>query len=429
MWDDHTPFRRYGGEHCRTAKELQIALRRSGEVPLHISVSDLPEEMAQILVAERWRWEQFSFYKKRDPGPSAEGYKVIFRIPNEPLDLKKVKLSGVSDEAVANWVETIRPPCLILQSSNMVIFSSITWWSNLQVLNLGSSENFPLHGPSTHTVLAAVRLHLVELEIYTIDFEDSFVEPMEFPELLDLCLSSVSHWWMISTPKIVRLHLKPVDPAPSGTVFEYLQLKELVYHADKVPLLSGTFYSPQLVSLSMISPSSTKPGENLVWSTTEGQLSSMAAKEISIEGGSGAKDAHYKDFIESLRPHTGLEKLILKDFRFPILFYKSFLQLRSKKTSPLCPALRELEVDMSTIRNKIDMSQYDQVFKKITQERAQSASPLIRLYVTWPRWRFKPTNYTNGENPTEDSFWLPAYSDDEESLEVPLLSFGSPPTD
>jgi hypothetical protein len=404
----------YGRENCRTVKHLQGVLRLSGRALLDISASELSEEMARILVSEQWRWEQLRFYNKEFKSLS-KGSKILFKVPKEPLNLKKVELYNMTDIGVARWVEAARPQHLRLVSCDMTKFCPITWWSNLQALLLNGNEESLLHGPSVHAILATVRLHLIELSIIMVDFEGIFTEIMEFPELRNLQLLFVSHWWMILAPNVVSLRLEPVESAPKGTIFKYTQLKELVYRADKAPLLSDTFHSPQLVSISMIAALSTNPGENLVWSTAEGKVSSMAAKEISIEGDRGIKGMNYKDVLESLRPHTGLEKLKLVYLKFPILFYKAFLRKGSKKTSLLCPALRELEVDMKHIRNKVDASQYDQLFRKITQERAESGSPLIRFYVTWPGYEFEPTDYTKGEALAEEKFsinWDDDSSDD-----------------
>ncbi|CAG8703939.1 14926_t:CDS:2, partial [Acaulospora colombiana] len=404
--------RRLGGrENCCTAKHLRGILRLSGEAPLDISVRMLSEEMAALLVAERWRWERLEFFNEPLDPLTAESLtdeaKALFVIPNESLSIKEASFFHVSDISVASWAEAARPQSLSLNFSSIEPFVSIKWWDSLQVLNIQGFEEFTLHGPSVYAILSAVRIYLVGLSISECNLEDQFTEVMEFPKLRDLSLVSVSHWWMMSAPQVVSLCLEPQDPAPPGTKFSYLQLKKLSYRADKVPLLGDTIYCPQLESISLTAVASTKPGENLIWCTAEGELSSMAAKEIHIEGAAGIKDIKYKDLITSLRPHNGLEKLKITYIKLPVLFYKAFLRPGTKKKlAPLCPALRDLEVDLQGVRATIDATQYDQVFQELVQEREKSASPLTRLYVRWPGYDFKPTNYTNGETLTKEKFEL-----------------------
>lgn len=406
----------YGRENCWTAKHLQNALHLSGESLLDISISTLSTEMVHLLLAERWRWERIRLYNGSSE-PLAHEVKALFVMPNEQLDLKKVTLSGISDMGVVFWLEASRPRSLCLRSCLMNHFRPIVWWNTLQELELDGSKNCPLHGPSVHAILSTVRLHLVNLSITEIDFEGRFTKNMEFPKIRNLCMVSVSHWWMIFAPQVVSLRLEPKSSAPPGTMLDYESLKELIYRADKAPLSSETFKAPQLVFLSIISPASAKLGENLVWSTSKGQISNMAATEITIDGEYNNKsDINFKDLIDSLRPHTSLKKLKLRSLKLSIVFYKSLLQTKTTKTDPLCPSLRELEVNMDSIRTKVDISLHDQVFTKIEQERAQSTSPLIRLLITWPGYQYKPTDYAKGEKLTKREFspiWFGDSSDDD----------------
>ncbi|PVF96930.1 hypothetical protein CPB86DRAFT_826818 [Serendipita vermifera] len=378
----------YGYHYCTTFEDLRKILKRSGGVPLDITVHNASSEMTQLLLAERHRWHHLQFEKSDYwTGQTEDPSETLFEIPNTPMDLEEFCLSSECHENVVSWVMVAKPRVLRLHNFSVEPLKQLTWWDELHTLDIDGEFEDPDLPSSVFSIIKALRLQLSRLQLRCIPFVDSDLSSgIEFPRLQHLELEQVDYWWKFSAPNITSLSLYPSNPAPSGTVLTYPNVTEVEYNGYYAPLSSETLSLPKVVSMSLDSLMVGRPGVNFVWSNADGTLSQAVAKKISI---SGAYDdiarISYKDLMASLRPHTNLMSLHIQDLRLPVTFYKAFMKGSSQK-GVLCPRLRELVVDLriGNRSTKVNFTQYNEVFETIAAERGQGDNPLQRLSITWP---------------------------------------------
>ncbi|PVF96933.1 hypothetical protein CPB86DRAFT_826821 [Serendipita vermifera] len=379
---------RYSDSHnCRTLKDLQTILKRSGIAPLDISVCNASLKMIQTLLAERHRWRYLRFQRMQPlrrnqciEDPSEK----LFQSSNSPSNLEKFVLASDCHKNVLAWVVKAKPLTLRLTNCTITPWSRIKWWHELNTLEiehlLDKDRKKAVCG-----ILASLRTQLRSLSLRLSDSEEfNLEECIEFPRLQYLKLREVDHWWDFHAPKLVSLSLHPPRPAPPTATLTYTNLLELKYNAEFAALSWETLSAPKLVSMRLLYPTLGEPGTNFVWSTSDGTLSGIVAKEINIV--SYSKDATkigYKDMLASLWPHTTLTKLHLSGLKLPLTFYKAFIKGNSEEAM-LCPQLCEFIINLAPITSSIDAAKYHKVFETLARDRRQSNSPLNLLHITWP---------------------------------------------
>ncbi|CAG8701757.1 5149_t:CDS:2, partial [Acaulospora colombiana] len=373
----------YFGYHgCNTLEDLRKVLRRSGGVPLDITVHNASIEMTRLLLAERHRWRRLLFDKSDWHSQSEDPSEVLFETPNSTMDLEELYLNSECHENILSWVMVAKPRILRLYNFSPTPLVNLTWWDSLHTLEVNGESEEPGFNLSVFGILSALRLQLSQLELRSIPFTESDLGGgLEFPQLQSLELEQVGSWWKFFAPRLTSLHLYPFNPAPAGVVLTYPNVTEFQYSAYHAALLSGTVLLPKLVSMRLNDPVEGTPGINFVWCKADGTLSQTVAKEITISASYGnSARISYKELMASLRPHTNLMKLHIEELVLPVTFYKAFIKGNSQK-DVLCPNLCELVVDLSAGSRsiKIKFAQYNEVFETLGAERRQSGAPLHRL--------------------------------------------------
>lgn len=380
-----------GWEVCRDLSQLSRALSRAGGTNLSISIHSCDLDRARLLHSNPNRWASVTYVDQGNQEVDAE----LFGNRERLASVTKLQVVGggsLKESKLIEWVQRFPPPHLALTDHSLHMYDRNGNWGRLCTLyiklpQLGSCTH-PWTSHSTAVIAEILRASsstLTSLSLENIPFQEiSLPTPIEFPQVTDLSLRSVTQWQAIIAPNATKYSIT----FGRGEAYEH----------------TAHFRFTNQVALVVTSALGTQ---------SRGVLTLPSEDQITINGSRGwsidrqATEAEIApqpyilhlhdiqissdDLIRRLRSLPHLIELHIHSSAIAPIFFKAFaVDPTSRKLgkAPLLPRLQVLNVHLVTNSraqgSKVKES-YDSTFTKISEVRKRKLGVLKMLKVEYPR--------------------------------------------
>jgi hypothetical protein len=356
-----------GYDVCRTVKELDRSLMRSGARPLTININKCSEEMATHLRRQALgRWVNIRYNASQN---SVDVERALFgySMPVTALGLASFEVhqhcNQIGAEKLVPWVKQHKPKRIsYLRSCHYIALSTPQqapdadqWWSQLQTFE----ASFPYPGgedPAIEqrdatiilNILEQTRNTLTELKLNDITM-DITADELHLPNLQKLTLIAVKGWWKIVGNRVTEFELWPHDaPPPERLKVAFPKLKTLRYHSGSFAM-RGILSAPEL---ELLIYHVGKTEGRFIWeSDTWGSedpndtytMPGLTPTELHLHG----VQVRCAELVRGLQRLSGLEKFHLYSSQVWAGFLKP---MAGRKKQRLLPNLTEIVMELPSFK-------------------------------------------------------------------------------